>query len=120
MYILYNHASELFCSVHLHIGCVNKFVAVEYDSTTSTITCQFLNQSGIYEPLKRCSVHYGLCSNQQQQWTEISRTNNMSNNVTLQLDVVNLGRTYCFTVTATRGKDTVVVEGRAEPAAGVV
>ena len=44
----------------------------------------------------------------------------MSNNVTLQLDVVNLGSTYCFTVTATRGEDTVVVEGRAEPSAGVV
>lgn len=60
------------------------------------------------ESLKTCYVEYGECQN-------LSRTSrgdtDTDNSIKLDLDLSGLTEPYCYTVTASDGTHTVIVEG---------
>ena len=87
----------------MHIGCTNEFVSVQYDSITSTITCDFLDEMDI--SIKSCSVMYGQCD---QMLVHGSQQNGTANSITLRVP-----ETFeCYKVRASNDTFTIIVEGR--------
>ena len=94
------------------IGCTNEFVMVDDDPVASTLTCLFLNSPNT--TTKFCSVEYGLC-NQQRFYYEGNSTLEFPNMVTIQIDLPSGSDCYMYTVRASDGTGTVIVEGRVDP-----
>ena len=94
------------CGLSLTTGCSNEFVRVKYDSATSTISCNFLNQFDTSE--KVCRIHYGVCDEIIVETTSASDT---SDSVTLKLRILN-SASYCYSLTASNDSYTVTVEGQ--------
>ena len=90
------------------LECSNRFVDVRYDSSDSTISCAFLNQTDT--SIKSCSVTYGSC-NQQQSQTTVSGMSTVAspNNVTLSIEPQG---SFCYTVSASNRDLTVAVDGK--------
>ena len=79
---------------------------MEYDSTTSTITCTFLNKFDTSENM--CKIQYGVCGQNQMEMTSASDT---SDSVTIKLSILN-SASYCYTLTASNDSNTVIVKGQ--------
>ena len=89
---------------------INRFLAVKFDSSGSTITCIFLNQQDNSE--KSCSIAYGLCGENPHLSSQGVPTST-SNSIILQLQFENKTEfDYCYLVTASNGTFSVIVEGR--------
>ena len=91
---------------HLITGCTNEFVNVEYLSTTSTITCAFLDQTDT--SIKSCSVMYG------QQCEEMLIPGSQQNSTAEDPYSITLSvpeNINCYEITASNGSFTIVVEG---------
>ena len=82
------------------IGRTNQFVKVEYDLTSSTITCVFQSSAE-----NSCHVKYGQCH---QKLNLTAERNSTTNKVTLQ---IKSDRSECYAVTASNGTFAVMVEG---------
>ena len=95
------------------IECTNSFVTVNVDSATSTLTCQFQNTQNTNQ--KTCSVEYRVCGQEQALTAIVTNTSESTNRVTLQLSLPNNGvNCYTYTVTASDGISTAMVEGRSD------
>ena len=81
-------------------GCTNQFVKVEYDLTSSTITCVFQSSAE-----NSCCIKYGQCH---QKLNLTAEGNSTTNKVMLQ---IKSDRSECYTVTASNGTFAVMVEG---------
>lgn len=89
-------------------GCINEFVKVDYNASASTLSCTFLKWQN---STKLCQVQYGPCS----------QDPTMTNEGTTRFDVVTLNisvppttggdETFCYTIMATDGSYTVLVDG---------
>ena len=89
---------------------INHFLAVEFDSSASTITCVFLNQQD--NSGKSCSVVYGLCGENPHLSNQGVPTST-SNSIILQLQFENQTETdFCYSVTASNGTFSAIVVGR--------
>ena len=94
-----------------HIGCTNEFVHVEYDSATSTITCNFLDERDL--SIKSCFF---------QQCDQILASSPGQNSTveapnTIPLSVAT-GDSDCFLVTASSNSFRVTVEVRTSVGTG--
>ena len=88
----------------ISIECTNRFVEVQYNSATSTISCVFLSELDTSE--KSCSILYGVCDQEQ---TKMAVGNTTSSSVMLKVDVTG---SYCYTLVARNGTYTIMVDGR--------
>ena len=94
--------------------CMNDFVKVMYEETTSesTISCVFLNQSDNSE--KSCCITYGLCESlTSQERPENAQTDCSKDslyNIELELSGSS-SQTYCYIVIASNVTHIVKVEG---------
>ena len=106
--------SNFQCTFILHAGCTNEFVEVDIDLTTSSLTCLFQNNQNTAE--KTCSVEYSLCTHQGLVFsTEGNNTLEIPDRVTLKLNLTTGSNCYTYTVRASDGINTIVVEGRINP-----
>ena len=90
--------------------CTNNFVQVEYKENTSdsTISCVFPNQSDISE--KVCCITHQLCDQKER----ISQECNKHLQYKIDLEAsesVSSGQLYCYTAIASNNTYTVKVEG---------
>ena len=79
---------------------------VEYDPSTTTITCIFENESDLSQ--KSCSVQYGLCGKE----TKFVQNNSIEGSpstVTLKLSTIATNSKNCYVVTARFSNDTLTV-----------
>ena len=88
-------------------GCFNDFVEVKYDSTVSSITCQFLNQTDT--SIKSCSVMYGQCGMMLKYTQESNSTVEVPNIVSLTL---HSDKFECYVVIARSDAMTVIIEAK--------
>ena len=80
------------------------------DSTTSTLTCLFQNDQKSVK--KTCSVEYSIC-NQDRVFYEVgNNTLEFPDRVTLEIKESDC---YTYTIIASDGTKTVMVEGRVNP-----
>ena len=98
--------SIIHSNVHNLLGCMYNSVRIEFDQSTSTISCIFTQQNSAE---KSCNVTYCDC-NQRQGITATSSLTR-SDTVTAQLDIGNLSQKLCFTATIMNGNFTVEVIG---------
>ena len=89
--------------------CTNRFVEIEHNSATSTISCIFLNELDTSE--KVCSIQYGVCD-QEFEVTETVSDTTTSDTVMLKIALTVSDRTYCYNITARNRTYTVMVGGR--------
>ena len=94
----------------IHVGCTNRFVTVDIESTASTLTCQFQNDQNTIQ--KTCRVVYGVCDQQQVFTVEGNSTAGSPDRVTLQLNLPSGTDCYTYTLTAYDGTSTAMIEGR--------
>ena len=96
------------------IGCSNKLVTVNVNSTASTLTCIFQNNESSIE--KTCSVKYEDCNREQaSKYTEENSTLEFPDRVILQIILPSGSDCYTYTVTTYDGaNNTVAVEGRVD------
>ena len=90
------------------LECTNRSVDVRYDSSDSTISCAFLNQTDT--SIKSCSVNYGPCGQQQSQ-TTVSGMSTVASPNTVTLSIKPRG-TFCYTVSASNRDFTIEIDGR--------
>ena len=97
-----------------HVGEIAQFVRISLNISSSYITCLFYHQSN---STKKCSFIFGLLVNSKANCKLLS-SSNMSNTSTNERVYVgfSIGETqlqdeYCFTVTASNGTFTVIIEG---------
>ena len=83
---------------------------VNYDHTTTTISCTFENK--LYMSPKSCSVKYGTCD-EETKFTQNSTTDESLSIVILKLNLSTSATNskICYTVTASNGTFTAVVKG---------
>ena len=79
---------------------------VEYDPSTTTISCVFENESDLSEKL--CSIRYGLCGKEANSVLN-STTEGSSFAITLKLSSIAMNSKYCYVVTAKLSNDTLTV-----------
>ena len=94
----------------LLIGCFNRFVKIEYISTTFTIICAFKNPLDTSE--KSCSVQYWRCD-QILTNTNVISASTSSSNISLSLNRLSVSgdAPYCYNVTASNSSFVVIIEG---------
>ena len=92
------------------IGCTNRVVTVDIESTASTLTCQFQNNQNTIQ--KTCRVVYGVCGQQQIFTVEGNSTAGSPDRVTLQLNLPSGTNCYTYAITANDGTSTAMIEGR--------
>ena len=92
--------------IHFHLGAKNEFIDINFESATSII-CEFHNQAR--PSMKMCAISYGECEESLIVSTHGSTTKDSPNTVRLQLhsDLQN----YCYTINATNGTFTALIEG---------
>ena len=88
------------------LECNNRFVKVEYDPSTTTISCVFKNESDLSQ--KSCSVEYGLCGKEANS-VQNGTTEGSPFTVTLKLNAIATNSKYCYVVTAKLSNDTLTV-----------
>ena len=90
----------------LTLGTKNEYVDIKFESATS-IVCEFRNQTR--PNMKLCTITYGECEESLVMSAHGNTTDDSPNTVTLQLhsDLQN----YCYTINATNGTFTVLIEG---------
>ena len=88
------------------LECNNQFVKVEYDPSTTTISCVFENESDLSK--KSCHVEYGLCGKETNS-VHNSTTEGSSSTVTLKLNTIAMNSKYCYVVMARFSNDTLTV-----------
>ena len=81
---------------------------MNYDSSTSTILCTFLNELDTTE--KSCSIRYGLCNQELVNSAQAFSTTETPNSVSLKLTDLSDGA-YCYVVTASSDNTTIKVKG---------
>ena len=79
---------------------------VEYDPSTTTISCVFENESDLSK--KSCSVDYGLCGKERNS-VQNSTTEGSPSTITLKLSAIATNSKYCYVVTARLSNDTLTV-----------
>ena len=89
-------------------GCTNEFLQLNFNSSTSTLHCLFLNERD--EARKRCSIVYGRCGQELSRSAEGYSTTEQLNRVSVDLTEFTEG-SHCYIVTAKTGSITVKVEG---------
>lgn len=100
--------------MHIHTtGCTNRLVTVDVDSAASTLTCQFQNDQNTVQ--KTCSVEYSICGQEQVFTTKGNSTLELPDRVTLQLSLPSGSNCYAYTIRASNGTSTVIVEGKMDP-----
>ena len=87
------------------VGCTNEFVDVRYDSTTSTITCNFLDEADT--SIKSCSLRQ--CDEMLASGPEQNITVEVSNFIELNGATEN---SNCYLVTASNSSFRITVEVR--------
>lgn len=88
---------------------MNNFVTVEFDPSTSTITCVFLNKPATTE--KTCDVTYSIpCQEESDKIARSGPTYDTTVSVTLEIE--SSTHSLCYDVNATSGNSTVEVKGR--------
>ena len=98
--------SKLFVSLPLE--CKNRFVKVEYNPSTATISCTFENQS---DPSpKSCSVKYGPCD-KEMYFAQNNTTDRSPSIVILMLNSSAINQAECYVITARNDTFTVMVKG---------
>ena len=104
--------------VMYHADAYNWFVDVVFDQSTSNITCVFYREVVEHYSNNTCTVMYAPEANcekrSQHYWMSP-----LSDTVITDMPEVTQDVVYCFTVVASSGDFTVVVEGRFD-AAGIV
>ena len=81
---------------------------VEYDPSTTTISCVFENKSDLSQ--KSCSIEYGLCGKETNSVPlENSTTEGSPFTVTLKLSTITTNSKNCYVVTARFSNDTLTV-----------
>ena len=93
------------------IGCTNEFVRVEYDSATSTITCNFLDETDT--SIKSCSLQE--CDQMLASVPGLNSTVETPNSIALS---VATGDSDCFLVTASNTSFRTSVEIRTSVGTG--
>jgi hypothetical protein len=88
--------------------CSNQLVTIRYDLTSSTISCQFFDQS---TEIKSCYIQHGLCSEEIDRYTGSNITSS-SMTLSLKLNISDPSHEYCYRVTASNSTHTVIVEGQ--------
>lgn len=97
------------------LGCTNGFVNVQYNSTTSTVVCDFLDKMDT--SIKTCSIKYGQCNPQFLNSTaEANSTLEAPNYIVLY---VTQGIIDCYVVKASSGGITILVDGRIPTSTGI-
>ena len=118
-----NHHMFQICSC-TSIDTTNKFVSINYEMASNTITCVFDGDHVHLGRLKSCSILYGIGSTEgpycnfstlSPLWTN-SNSSNSSNHVYITIaDDIQRQQSppqeYCFTATAKYGKQTVIING---------
>ena len=90
------------------IGGINHFVRVDVVLTAKIVVCVFFNQQSNREKL--CSIEYGPVGGDCRTSSQASRS--LSNSVTVGLPLEqDTEQDYCFSVTASNGTFTAIVEG---------
>ena len=94
--------------IHTILECNNQFVKVEYDPSTTTISCVFENESDLSQ--KSCSVEYGMCDKATNMYVvQNSTTEDSPSTVTLKLSTIATNSKNCYVVTARFSNDTLTV-----------
>ena len=99
---------------HTHtLECNNQFVKVEYDPSTTTISCTFENELDMSP--KSCSVKYGMCDQEMYMYFAQNNTTDSSpSTVTLKLNTTATRSKTCYVVMASNDTHTVMVKGNFE------
>ena len=101
IYLLFN--------LSLLSGCINRFVEVEYDRMTSSITCRFLDETDT--SIKSCSVTYGQCSQVPGQVGQLGNSSTMETPNVVYIKIPVSGDDLkCYNVTASSDVFTVIVQ----------
>ena len=79
---------------------------VEYDPSTTTISCVFENKSDLSQKL--CSIRYGLCG-KEANFIQKSTTEGSPSTVTLKLSTIAMNSKNCYVVTARFSNNTLTV-----------
>ena len=103
----YNYTHNIYST-----GCINRFVRVAIDLTASTLTCRFRNNQSSVE--KTCSVEYSLCGQEQVFKDERNSTLESPDWVILQFTLPSRCSCYTYTVRASNGTNTVVIEEKVD------
>ena len=103
------------CLYYLTSGCTNQFVRVEFNTTTSTIICRFLNQTDT--SVKSCAVMYGQCDQELVGSQQGKSTMEAPNYIELRVDPAGSGLD-CYVVTASSEVFSVMVEARSRKEPG--
>jgi hypothetical protein len=85
---------------------------VEYDPSTTTISCVFENESDLSK--KTCSIEYGMCDKEINYFVQNSSTEGSPSTVTLELSTNTTNSRNCYVVTASNDALTVLVKGSFE------
>ena len=86
---------------------------MQYNSTTSTIVCAFLDKMDASN--KSCSVKYGKCDQMLNYNARGNNTVEAPNNITLTVNPEHFG---CYEITARSANITIIVEGRTSMSTG--
>ena len=97
----------------LSLECINKFVKVEYDPSTKTISCIFQNELDLSP--KSCNVKYKMCGQEIYMYSaQNSTTYGSLSTLTIKLNKIAMDSQICYLVTANNDTLTVMVKGRFE------
>ena len=91
-------------------GCTNEVVKVNFDSSTFTFFCIFLN--GSTDSMKSCSVTYGLCNQETTRSRTVQNSSMYKDPNTILIVLAGLeDGAYCYVATAIIDMRTIKVEG---------
>ena len=103
------------CCILFCLDNTNNFVEITYNTATTTIVCEFLNQQGRTLSDKSCSIEYVQCRRQFTTPSERQNATNIyvdqPNTVQIKLTFVTSNEEYCYNITASNSTVTVYVEG---------
>ena len=94
-------------------GCTNDFVTVNIDLSASTLTCLFWNSQNT--TTKTCSVQYGQCDQKPTSNSDGNSTSEFPDRVTLRFALSSHSDCYVYTVRASDGVTSVVLNERVDP-----
>lgn len=94
----------------MFIGCINDFVRLNFNTTTSTFSCIFLNKLNNNSETY-CSIVFGICNKELTKMVEGYATTENPSSILLNLTGL-LDETYCYNVIASHGATIVKVEGK--------
>ena len=83
---------------------------MNFDSSTSTFFCMFLNGSA--DSKKSCYITYGLCSEETTRSRTVQNSSTYEDPNTILIDLAGLeDGTYCYVATAVIDMTTIKMEG---------